>query len=449
MDSWQTSKEKSDDYQSEKPVTQSLDMLHKLLREMTGDSDANPEEIKSLQQRIRAMIPRVDTGRSLPQKKTPGGKTKVLHMTYRRSQTDKTGNTEIEHLRFFARTVQDLGLRLEILTDNSCREDIEQELTKDDYTSLVYTITASQKCLSKWAEDGVEYLANGRVAVLRPLNDELLEWAMTEGRRRRWQGKITPENLASALQEDYLWILMGIRVNTDGISVGQECVARTKGQPVGHLRAYIEGGNMITGEDATGKPVVLIGKDAIATTAHIYQISNNDVRRLICEDFGLETIEQVVCVEQPGQFHLDMGILFIGEGVVIVNDSDKALKNAIEMAELAPCLTTERMAARLRLQCTLENEAAQDLKTAGMEVKRKKLESDTLYNFFNGEFVEGNDGFNYYITNGGLEDQEKEFEALMTTEWQVVKKVFFSPRKAAQKSLQDRGGVGCRLKGSR
>ncbi|MEO0432239.1 MAG: hypothetical protein AAF151_11150, partial [Cyanobacteria bacterium J06656_5] len=187
---------------------------------------------------------------------------------------------------------------------------------------------------------------------------------------------------------------------------------------------------------------------AIAATAHIYQLSNNAVRRLICEDFGLDSVEQVICVEQPGKFHLDMGLLFIGHGVVVVNNSSEALKDATEMAEMVPCLTTEKMAAKLKLRCSLEDDAANDLADAGLDVRRERLENDAFYNFFNGEFVEGQDGENYYITNGGPRAEEERFETLMTANWSSVKKVFFSPVDAAQKSLQERGGVGCRLKGS-
>ncbi|MEM7797218.1 MAG: hypothetical protein AAF579_22530, partial [Cyanobacteria bacterium P01_C01_bin.118] len=151
----------------------------------------------------------------------------------------------------------------------------------------------------------------------------------------------------------------------------------------------------------------------------------------------------------PGNFHLDMGLLFLGNGVVVLNDTSEALENAIEMADLAPCTTTEQKAAQLKLRHSLEQDAEKDLQLAGLKVIRKTLENDVFYNFFNGEFVEGDDSLTYYITNGGLKEQEERFEALMTQEWNVVKKVFFSPQKAAQKSLQDRGGVGCRIKGSR
>ncbi|MDJ0616907.1 MAG: hypothetical protein QNJ63_09205 [Calothrix sp. MO_192.B10] len=431
-----------------KTKEQSLDVLHEMLRKVQRDDVTEAGAIELIKEGIREALPSVDTGRALPYKKTPSGRTQVLHMNYTRGQADKPVETEMEHLRFFARTVKELGLRLEILTDGKSRADIEQELAKNEYEALEYTITESQKPVSKWAEDSVEYLENGQVAVLNQFDHKLLEWAMTEGRRHRWQGKIAQENLEEALREDHLWILLGIRVNAVETGVERERAAQAKGQDVGHIRAYIEGGNMIPGEDTTGKPVILVGKDAIAATAHIYQLNDDDVRRVICEDFGLESMEQVICVEQPGQFHLDMGMLFIGNGVVIVNDSSEALQDAIEMAQMVPCLTTEKMAAKLKLQSELESEAAKDLEAAGIEVKREKLESDVLYNFFNGEFVEGKDGFNYYITNGGPKEQEERFEALMVREWKVVKKVIFSPQGAAQKSLQERGGVGCRIKGS-
>ena len=394
------------------------------------------------------MLPSVDTGSALPQKKTPSGRTQVLHMNYTRSQTGEPVEAEIEHLQFFARTAKELGLQLEILTNQNSREDIDNSLKQDEYQELEYQITISQQPVSKWAEDSVEYLENGKVAVLNQFNDKLLEWAMTEGRRQRWQGKVSEENLEEALEEDHLWIPLGIRVNLGETGVELERAAQEKGQEVGHIRAYIEGGNMIMGEDAIGKPVLLIGKDAIATTAYIYQLDYDEVKTIICEDFGLDTIDQVICVEQPGQFHLDMGMLFIGNGVVILNDSSDDLQDAIEMAQMVPCLTTEKMAAKLKLQSELEEAAAKDLEEAGIKVIREKLEKDMMYNFFNGEFVEGKDGFNYYITNGGAEENEEKFEALMVREWKVVKKVIFSPLNAAQQSLKERGGVGCRIKGS-
>ncbi|MGK7940583.1 MAG: hypothetical protein AB4062_10630 [Crocosphaera sp.] len=431
-----------------KAEVQLLDVLHEKLRKMATETHSDAGEIQLIQQEIRNLLPSVDTGKALPYKKTVNGKIQILQMTYTRGQTDELIETEIDHLKFFARTVAELGLELEILTNGKSRGDIEQELAKDEYESLHYTIIESQKPVWKWAEDGVEYLENGQTAILYPFNEQLLKWAMTQSRRHRWTGKIDQENLKEALLNDHLWIPLGISVNTVKMGWERECAAQVKGQDICHLRAYIEGGNMITGEDSKGKPVIIIGKDAIGATAYIYQLNEDDVRKIICEDFGLESIEQVICVEQPGQFHLDMGMLFMGNGVVIVNDSSALLKDALEMAEIAPCLTTEKMAARLKLQYELEEEAVKDLEAAGLEVRRETLANNVFYNFFNGEFVQGKDGFNYYITNGGPEEQEEKFKTLMVEQWKVVKKVIFSPKDAANKSLQEKGGVGCRIKGT-
>ena len=419
-----------------------------MLRELQAENTLNAGDIAAVQNRIRHYLPELDTGGALPHKKTPSGRTKVLHMHYTCGLSEQSADTEWAYLQFFCQTVIKLGLHLEILTDQANQADLAQELTKADDDGLNYTLLASPNPVSKWAEDSVEYLDHGHVAVLTPLDEDLLIWAMTEGRRDRWQALIAEEFLGAALQEDDQWIPLGVRVNTLKTGIERSHVTRAEGQKVGHLRAYIEGGNLITGEDATGQPMVLVGRDAIAATANLYQLTDDAVRQVICEDFGLTRHEQVVGVEQPGHFHLDMGILFLGHGIVVVNDSQAALNDAMEMAEMVPCLTTKTMAAKLQLKAALETAAANDLITAGLEVRREKLENDVEYNFFNGEFVEGNDGFLYYLTNGGPKEAMDNFQSLMADDWQVVKNVIFSPPEIAQKSLQERGGLGCRLKGS-
>ncbi|MGK7891750.1 MAG: hypothetical protein AB4042_20680 [Leptolyngbyaceae cyanobacterium] len=434
-----------------------LHQQHQQLKTLVSQPGVDQTDLTAIRQQIRGMVPPVAIGRSvsqsnitpsLPQPKTPAGRTRVLHMNYTRNRTGDMTETEMGHLCFLAQTARDLGLRLEILTPVSSCTDVETVLQQHQYTALDYRITVSQQPVSKWAEDSVEYLTNGGMAILTQFHDDLLEWAMTEGRQQRWQDKVAPDLLDEVLQQDHLWIPLGIRVNSSDTGAIRAQIAQDQGQVVGHIRAYIEGGNLITGEDKTGQPVILVGKDAIATTAHIYQLQEHEVRHLICEDFGLSTPEQVVCVEQPGQFHLDMGLLFLGNGVVVLNDSHKALNDAMEMATMVPCTTTITMAAKRKLQYELEETATADLESAGIEVIRQPLANDLIYNFCNGEFVEGKDGDPYYITNGGPKIEEETFERLMVQDWQVVKKVIFSPANLAHKSFQERGGIGCRVKGS-
>ena len=437
--------------------------LHQQLRAIAPPA---PPASASIQQQIRNFLPVSDMGRPTtqtvgqarqpvepptllahPHKKTPKGETTALHMNYTRNRAGERVDCELDHLRFFAQTAQTLGIYLEILVYSPHRPDVDAVITKEVFPSLDYVIIESGQPITKWAEDSVEYLANGNAAVLTPLHDNLLEWAMKEGRRQRWRTYVDPERLEAMLEDDHRWIPLGIRVNSSETGQERERVAQAMNLSVSHIRAYIEGGNMITGEDRSGQTVVLVGKDAIATTACFYQITYDNVRQVIAEDFGLD-MTQIIAVEQPGQFHLDMGLLFIGDGVVILNDSQAALENAKEMAELAPCTTTESMAEKMQLQCALETTAAQDLQAAGLTVIRHNLESSGMYNFFNGEFVTGRDRHAYYLTNGGPPDQQDAFLDLMVNKLKVVKDVFFSPSKAAYKSLQEKGGIGCRIKGS-
>ncbi|MFM7449385.1 MAG: hypothetical protein ACKO24_12405 [Leptolyngbyaceae cyanobacterium] len=411
------------------------------------NDQTQPTSVERITTDSRPLLPSVDTGGAMPHKKTPSGNTQILHMNYVRGRTEKQTEAELVHLRFFATIAKALGLQLRILTDRDSRSDVEQELSKDHYRETQYQVIESPYPVTKWAEDGVEYLENGKLAVVKSFDSQLLEWAMKSGRRSRWQGKVSPEILEAALQDDHLWIPLGVRVNASEIGVALESLASAEKYGVGHIRAYIEGGNMIAGEDAAGKPVILIGKDAIDATAHLYQLTREQVREIICEDFGLAAIDQIICVEQPGQFHLDLAILFIGSGVVVLNDSRGALKDAMEMVEAVPCLTTKTTAAKLMLQHELEEEAERDLQAAGIKVLRDKLEDNVTFNFFNGEFVTAKNGLKYYITNGGPPEQEERFATLMVKEWKIVTDVIFSPIGAAQKSLQELGGVGCRIKG--
>lgn len=413
---------------------------------MEVNDPTQPADVDRIPSGAQRLLPPVDTGGAMPHKKTPGGNTQALHMHYVRGQTEKQTEAELAHLRFFASIARTLGLELEILTDQKSRKDVDQVLSDDQNRDTQYRVIESHQPITKWAEDGMEYLENGKLAVLQSFDDQRLDWAMKEGRRARWQGKLSPETLDEALRDDHLWIPLGVRVNVNEIGAALESLA-AEAHSVGHIRAYIEGGNMIAGEDSTGQSILLIGKDAIDATAHLYQLTRDQVREIIREDFGLATCDQIICVEQPGQFHLDLGLLFIGKGVVVLNDSRVALQDAIEMAETIPCLTTKATAAKLRLQHELEEDAARDLQAAGINVIREKLEESATFNFFNGEFVTGKNGLNYYITNGGPPEQEQRFKALMVEEWQIVADVIFSPIAAAQKSLQELGGVGCRLKG--
>lgn len=387
--------------------------------------------------------------RSPLHRKTPSGQTNLWYVHYSRSHTDgQPVETELGYLRFVGEQAQKLGLRLEILTHGSGVMDVETEFFQPEFTGLDYRVVTSATPVLKWAEDSAEHFDHGIVGLPMDCELEGLIEAMTTGRRSRWQGLLHPELFEQVLTEDHLWIPLGIKVNEAAMIPQQLITAQIRKQPTQRFNAYIEGGNMITGEDAQGETIVLIGKDAVAASTKLQEITGDRLKSLLVQDFQLNNPEQIIFVEQPGQFHLDMGMLFLGHGTVVVNDSEENAKNAREIAQLVPSNAAETMANLLELQAKLEAIAVQDLEAAGLEVKRQNLANGVYYNFCNGEFVTGQNGESYYITNGAAALAESQFRELMVKTWQVVDEVIFAPRELTHKSLQEKGGLGCRIKGA-
>lgn len=375
------------------------------------------------------------TGGSPPHRKTPGGLTRALRVMYA-PWLEKTRVTALAHIEFFLDRAVELGLRLQIATTEAgqkelCASEKFNEKLKDAYEAevVMWDILPQNDLPSRWAEDTAEYLESGMRVETRHFARGLLESAMKAGRQGRgvWGGQgVKPEEMYDPEKKG---VPLGMLVNDPalrGSKAGEELRKR--------IRAYIEGGNMISGEDAEGNPVILVGRDAIHATANLYNITPDEVRDVLAEDFfgKQDQRDRIVPVEQPGTFHLDMGILFVGHGAVIVNDSSAALN---EQEKAKPIIQTI---------IALENEAVKDLKEARLTVVRQHL-SGLSHNFFNGEFVQGKDERFYYLTNGGTKEQQDEFKNFLSGHG--VADVFFTPAEVAKSTLAEQGGVGCRAKG--
>lgn len=68
---------------------------------------------------IQGTLQKSDTKGALPQKKTPLGQTRIMHMNYVTAYDGKINQKEHDHFMFFAENAIKLGLRLEILTTES------------------------------------------------------------------------------------------------------------------------------------------------------------------------------------------------------------------------------------------------------------------------------------------------------------------------------------------
>ncbi|MBW4719445.1 hypothetical protein [Saccharothrix obliqua] len=408
--------------------------LHTLLdhARTAGDTDL----VDEVERAVRAAVPPVDTDRRPPHRKTPDGGTRVLHVNY----PPRGDDAAVDRVRFVLATARRLGLHVRVLTTADGWRGLGARLDLAGAEPVVVSGAPS-----RWTQDSVEFLETGQPVV----HHELFRGAtptqsgLLAGRHERWAGLVPPAFRDERF--DDRWVPMGLAVAA-GDATGRlwEEAARERGRPAGHLRAYVEGGNAVTGEDAAGRTVVLVGRDAVAVTRAVYRLADDaEVRALIAEDFGLAH-DQVLLVEQPGKFHLDMGLLFAGRGRVVVNDSKPELARARERAS-AP---DSRWLAALELRCRLEDQAADDLRAGHMVVHRARFEKAASHNFFNGLFVTGRGGTRCYITNGtGDAGARAAFEAFLVDELHAVDEVVYTSPEAAGAALGRGGGISCLVKG--
>lgn len=406
------------------------------------------QHLPAVENAVRAAVRPADTGGVPPQKKTPAGKTKVIVFNYKTGQQNVRKGTEFDHARFFADQARALELGVRVLTTEGGQRDL---LRDDVFKGLDPHWTIVDQVASEWAEDSVEYLQSGEVAVLEEFNATALRAGLVAGRRARWAALLdaTYANEVLGPVKSKEWVPEGLLVVAGQTREMVETALERQHRRARHLRFYAEGGNLIVGENAAGETIALVGRDSIAATAGEYLfVDDNPVLALIAEDLGI-AVQRVIPVEQPGKFHLDMGLLFVGKGVVLLNDSGAQLAEAETRLATYQDEASRRHAAKLRLQCGLEALAARDLAAGGLTVHRHKLESGSVYNFFNGEFVADEGDQVHYLTNGtGTAAVMKTFVSLLVDELKVAVAVHTSPVGAAEHSLESQGGVGCRIKGA-
>lgn len=406
-----------------------------VLEKLEGKAEKDEQLI---QEQIQKGVSKSDTGGVAPTGKSPGAGVNIIHMNYATDHGGKRSDLQFGYLQFFAEQAASLGLKLEILTTAEGEKDCKAFL--ESIIDLSFNITVVDQVVSEWAEDSAEFLQSGQLGVLNKFSDSTLGKGMDKGRKERWGKDLYDKN-----QDDI--VPKGMKVNAGDTDKVRKDKETDQGRPVAHLRAYLEGGNMITAEDTKGRPIILVGKDGIDGTAYVYQLSRIAVLELIAEDFGMKP-EQIIPVEQPGKFHLDMGLLVVGMGKVLLNDSSEEYKKAKSTYEKMKFPATKKLLDQAELIYHLENMAEKDLTSAGFLVTRKKLESGSSHNFFNGEFVSSKGGKKYYITNGGPKEEKEEFWRLMVRELKVVEDVRFAPSNITFESLRQQGGVGCRIKGA-
>lgn len=253
----------------------------------------------------------------------------------------------------------------------------------------------------------------------------------------------------------------------------------TKG-PLRQALSYMEGGNIFTGTRQNGEGYVLVGKDSFHVSKRLLEKqtgrdwSDAEVSKVIAADLGLD-VKNVVPVEQPGAFHLDMRMTAVAPGELMLNDSKAACEQQITWARQAVAeglksgLLTQKQADKqlakiedkakaMREQAAkmapYEEMTAKDLKAAGFTVHRvggsfvdpNQPTRDTA-NYFNARHFTNEQGERVSVLMGG-QAHEEAFMAQKFFEFShgTVSRLHFLDPSVTQKTLDLWGGLKCRTK---
>lgn len=358
---------------------------------------------------------------------------------------------------------------------------------------VVLPISGTSYELDFWSEDHGELHVDGSVSVPRKLHDpgELdlgaLGKAIVEARFQRLRPGAADRELSKHPDLAFQYVgavaARGTQRALGAIALGADAELRVTG-------SYLEGGNVLVGRRATGEPYALVGKDSLEATRYLLERDlgrrpdDAKVLAVIAADLGVAP-KDVVPVEQPGEFHLDMAMSLLPGGRVLVNDSRQAQALQAQQARARhleaepkrpPDGASPRRLARFEedlaawkeegqwlekaitraggeavRRAALEAKAAADLQAAGLSVHRiagafPRITGQEPMNFLNGERGLNARGEQFLVTLGGDPAFERHFvEALAKVEPGTVR-VHFLDRELTAPTLNAMGGLSCRAK---
>jgi hypothetical protein len=339
-----------------------------------------------------------------------------------------------------------------------------------------------------WSEDQGELDAQANVSVPAHIADvDAMSEAMVRSRVRRLYPAARPsadyETLKRELPENYPLAAFSVAGNVarggTRVALASVAVARTSKLRVN--LSYVEGGNMLVGRLESGEPYALVGRDNIESTRYVletdlgHKVTDDDIHAAIASDVGVAP-ERLYPVEEPGDFHLDMRMALFGPGTVLLDDSRAAVdaqlkweRDDYEAKHPGPDATgdakaiwaeeTQRFEMRRKnletyvaRQTQFEAMVLHDLEKTPLKVGRvaavyanSRWPGEQEINFINAESGTNAKGERFYIALGAHARAEKAFAASMRAIG-GLSRLYFLDRNLTPKTLEARGGIGCRVK---
>jgi hypothetical protein len=427
------------------------------------------------------------------------GTTRVKAMHMAALGADQTG---LAFPAAIARIGKAEGFTVVLRVPSEDEKNLKALFAKEKLDNVTLVPIKDSQDLDFWSEDQGELHADGSVSVPRSLTGssamdgaELAD-VIIRGRMARLHpnANVVLSSAADAVKarEKYPDIAFS-SVGAVGERGGQRAIAAVALGGKKELRVsngYIEGGNALVGRRTDGTGFAVVGADSIAASQAALskelkrEVSLAETRSLIAQDYGVDT-EQLVVVEQPGDFHIDMHVALLPGGKAVVNDplavfelqkkrltedleksapkppGPKASKRALEdyryelsihetdkgdLPERLAKLEREAKAAARAIERTIR-----DLEKGGVAVSRMPGVFPSSYplermNFMNAEQGRNAKGEHFAMLLGGDPRAEKVVAKALASTSDRPLRVHFLPRHLTATTLNAMGGISCRAK---
>lgn len=350
-----------------------------------------------------------------------------------------------------------------------------------------------------WSEDQGELDVTGNVRVPAPAPEISV---LHEAGYRARIARLYPDDAARAASRpweklkneiqtkypDVLFAMAGAVADRKSHEV-VAAVALGKGTSLEASLSHIEGGNLLLGTLPSGDGYALVGKDSLVHSKTILErdlgrtVTDDELMRAVAHDLGISA-ENVIPVEQPGDFHIDMHMIPIKPGEVLLNDAvaattlecqweldDKIKDTPKDPGPNASAEKRDEYKSDLKFHKELladlkdrhkeqiddakkaaafESRVASDLESRGIVVHRAPAVFGSKHmmsaNFINAEQGTNAKGKRFYIALGGDPRAEKVFLEHLEKLETGIARVHLLDRDLTRTTLQAGGGISCRTK---
>jgi hypothetical protein len=320
------------------------------------------------------------------------------------------------------------------------------------------TVTQNSGKHDAWSEDQGEFTSQGELIVPAIVSkDTEFDRISVRGRQKRYFA--LPEQGLPQLGCNFA--SMGLTNAHDGQLALLSSAQASGSQSLHVAKSYVEGGNLFTGLRADGSPYALVGKDSVAITSAILKCDEDQAAEQIAIDYNLAP-EQLVSIEQPGSFHLDMSMAPGKPGQILLNDArqvanlqkewltDHFAKSWFSKEDPEQAFqAVDKAMAKVALH---EDQAERELRQAGFEVIRvagnfPESPANPPMNFLNLRQGSNDDGQRFAVSLGGTPQAEAAFVAGLESKMPGhFYRIHFLDRSLTSQTLQYKGGVKCRTK---